>query len=427
LVPPDQTRQCGCNEGRAGKQCQIAESCGAGFCGVGGVAVETPVDTGGFECRQCSCVGQWQGSRCDECPLSCLHGGKPDKECGKCVCGVDSGYFGAKCQCRYIFTTLDILMDATWLSSGGLEVDAKISHFSQTLATDVSNSLRITRDRVEVTQVKATGKSLIAVQFELRERCTDSASVAWEYPGFGGVPRPSLVENRRLLTASATHLHGKEWRHLPTHARGLKGVSYDEIYGQTNVSLVLIEDGVLNQDGDTRSLEDLDSELRKLFSDRKSKAFRGLITTYAVFDSVTVVNPHTKAEGGEEASSFPFGIIIAVVLVLLLFVVLFLMRGKIATCCEERRAAKNRMRLNGNRSTKTTKSSRQTTGGGLSNEKVELGRTQTSTGVKLPPGWSEETDDQGRQYYYHAADDTSQWTVPEGSSYDAFSSGTTNV
>jgi len=175
---------CNCTDGFTGPQCQTPPDCPA-RCMNGGYVTESIGSNGtaGSACGDCVCPYFWTGDTCGTCSLKCENGRSPDASCRSCDCGTDSGFYGERCQCKYLSGTIKIAFSGSteWINSTG--AGSHLWRFNDTFSNDLVAAIPGTKPAMfQVVSVKAVSSGIV-VKFNIMQNCP-KVSNAWQSEDF---------------------------------------------------------------------------------------------------------------------------------------------------------------------------------------------------------------------------------------------------
>ena len=125
---------CPCSAGFTGAQCRTPFLCSSITCQNGG-DLGGVVQTASSCTGKCVCRGNWIGTACETCGLTCQNGGTVNANCTSCD-GCKAGFFGKDCSCQYYLLGFKFLVDVSgWFGASGNTVAQ--ARWSRTLALDI--------------------------------------------------------------------------------------------------------------------------------------------------------------------------------------------------------------------------------------------------------------------------------------------------
>ena len=182
---------CNCTIGWSGSQCRTPVPNCKPTCLNGGDSanVMTHMENNGTtrvvdSCGVCQCVNQWAGVDCSQCALRCINNGQASDDCARCNCGVNSGWFGSHCECRYYLLTMQFSMEGMsesdlttqWFTADDNAL-VKQSILKETFRNDLLVSARQLQRQHEADEIGAPGSMMIEVDsLNQISNCTSNSS-----------------------------------------------------------------------------------------------------------------------------------------------------------------------------------------------------------------------------------------------------------
>lgn len=139
--------------------------------------------TAGSACGDCVCPYFWTGDTCGTCSLKCDNGKSPDASCRSCECGTNSGFYGERCQCKYLSGTIKIAFSGSteWINSTG--AGSHLWRFNDTFSNDLAAAIPGTKPAMfQVVSIKAVSGGIV-VKFYIMQNCP-KVSTAWQSEDF---------------------------------------------------------------------------------------------------------------------------------------------------------------------------------------------------------------------------------------------------
>jgi WW domain/Thrombospondin type 1 domain len=143
---------CNCTgTGFVGTTCAEVEACAPNVCLYRGIASQ--------DCQSCACFGNFTGTNCDTCSLSCNFGA-PTADCTECLCG-NTAYTGKSCNQKFRVLTIGPFKNLHTSSIG-----AYADLFNSQFEADIATALGIASSRIQMYSMSDGPKGLI-VSFRL--------------------------------------------------------------------------------------------------------------------------------------------------------------------------------------------------------------------------------------------------------------------
>jgi len=322
---------CNCTNGFSGSQCKTRNGCeakcknGGDYTGTVIRSVEIDPSATSDDCGTCACINRWSGPTCETCPIVCANGGVVDKDCTKCTCAANSGYFGPTCECRYYELTmrLDMKNDMAWLDDS-----VAVNRFKRTLATDVAiaagDAARTAVD-VEVADVTvdktANNAHTLLVTLHVSLPCIVSSRAVSGYDGFENAITTNQWGYASSSVSQALNLRDvRKWSPLMSyplledksvgmHVNSAK--SHFRTLGIRTREQIISVNTVSSANNDNVSLLGVYNLIAAMFSNTDSPVYHGVVTSFLdrgyivkVHDPTGIDTPSSPAQPSD-----PYGTI----------------------------------------------------------------------------------------------------------------------